>query len=265
MSKQIALAAALSAVGSAALATGITIKVMSAKLQRQYAEQLEAEIAATKLLYSRRYKDGEFADLAKMAEKIPDPEPKPKPAPQDETKRQAEYLKEAVKILEEQQYVPYHKVDTAEPQPEEERVEVLASMKKNIWDQKVPVGIVETEDFDEAKEFEKRDEGQPYIIREAYYYENPDEKKQFTFQYFEGDDVLVDEKDRPVDKVVIERNLGLNNLRFGYGSDNKNTVLIHNPVSDNMYEVVRTLESYYGEFDEVENRGSTLRKFRADD
>lgn len=121
-------------------------------------------------------------------------------------------------------------------------------------------------DFDYDAEVELRTEESPYIITHDEYYEGEKEYEQVTLTYFDGDDVLVDERDQPVpdpDDSVGDDHLA----RFGFGSNDNNIVYIRNDRLELDFEIIRSNGKYakevLGFIEHSERRG--VRKFRHDD
>jgi len=243
-------------VGGGLLGSGITMLVLEKKIEAKYAAIADREIAEAKELYKRRFKEGEYADLTVLGEKYADiPEAKPEVRGND-------MVLEAQRIAEEARYVPYNNPGAQVVQPEEEKIEVIGSIRKSVWDDQP---IIETGDFDPEAERLKKEQSKPYVLEHDAFYENDFNREQYTLTYFEEDDVLVDDKERPIpnkDNVV-----GAGNLRFGYGTDQKDVVLIHNPLLGVDYEVTRDKGSYAREIlnYEPKERRKAVGKFRDSD
>jgi hypothetical protein len=76
--------------------------------------------------------------------------------------------------------------------------------------------------------------------------ENEPDHIQHTLTYFEGDDVLTDEEDQPInetDDTVGNANL----LKFGHGSKDNNIVYVRNEKLDLDFEITRSKGSYIKE------------------
>lgn len=83
------------------------------------------------------------------------------------------------------------------------------------------------DDFDLEEELNNRVNGVPHIVTKAEYDENEGDNEQQVLTYFSGDDTLVDEDEKPIDRV--EETVGVANLqRFGAGSEDPNIVYIRN-------------------------------------
>lgn len=95
-----------------------------------------------------------------------------------------------------------------------------------------------------AEELKRRSPDIPYVI----HYDERDEMEDYdvtTLTYFEGDDVLSNERDEPIPPEDRERLVGEKNLeRFGHGSNDPNVVYIRNDVLELVYEVLKSPNSY---------------------
>lgn len=97
--------------------------------------------------------------------------------------------------------------------------------------------------FDLEEELKYRTEDQPYIITHDEYFAAEKEYDTFALTYYEEDDTLVGEDDKPIDDV--ENTIGEDHLvRFGSGSKDKNIVYIRNDKLASDYEIVKTNGSY---------------------
>lgn len=128
--------------------------------------------------------------------------------------------------------------------------------------------IVENEYLESVPEVSETDAYQntPYIISNETFFQNTREYDQSTLTYYEGDDILVDEIDEPIqdpDMVVGEANLS----KFGHGSKDNNIVYVRNDVLGLDFEVVRRHGKYaqevLGYIEHSDKRGP--RKFRVYD
>lgn len=125
-------------------------------------------------------------------------------------------------------------------------------------------------EWDEDVEKSQRTKDSPYVIHKDEFYGNtPVGVRQHQTTYFVGDDVLVDEQDKVIDRH--EEYVGTE-LPFGHGSGDDAIVYIHNPQMKTEYEVVRNNGSYdtevLGLSAETELEEETLKprvpKFRDD-
>jgi hypothetical protein len=84
-----------------------------------------------------------------------------------------------------------------------------------------------SDDWDYEVELANRSKDVPYIIHRDEYFNNETPYEQITLTYYEGDDVLADSNDTPVDDqdaMVCLGNLG----KFGHGSGDPNVVYVRN-------------------------------------
>lgn len=85
--------------------------------------------------------------------------------------------------------------------------------------------------------------GVPYVISQQEYFENEHDYQQQTLTYFEGDAVLLDAQEKPIDEVDMV--VGESNLeRFGQGSTDRNIVHIRNTKIPMDFEVIRSEGKY---------------------
>jgi hypothetical protein len=111
-----------------------------------------------------------------------------------------------------------------------------------------PVVIVEETEvripvWNYDEELEKRVHGQPYIIHQDELADKQDEYNRVIYTYYAGDDVLVDEENgHPLPHADIV--VGVENLKFGYGSDDENVVFVRNDRLELDMEICRTPDSY---------------------
>lgn len=107
----------------------------------------------------------------------------------------------------------------------------------------------------------------PYIITKDEFFENEPEFEQSTVTFYEGDDVLSDESEKPIedsDSAVGDLNLH----RFGHGSGDKNIVYIRNERISHDFEVVRSPGKFSVEvlgFDDPDERRGPVQRFRSGD
>jgi hypothetical protein len=81
--------------------------------------------------------------------------------------------------------------------------------------------------WDYAIELPTRTDDVPYVIHKDEYFGSETDFEQMTLTYFEGDDVLADSNDTPVDDQ--DAMVGLGNLaKFGHGSGDPNVVYVRN-------------------------------------
>ena len=209
--------------------------------EKKYKQHFEAELERTLEFYRKLYKKDQYAD------------------PKDVLIRQAteedEGFVEAVAALR-----TYR--DGVPILEEGEEVTVREPIKsENISD-----GWIKTDDheagWDYDEEIARRSPGAPYIIHHDEFFEGEKDYLQSSLVYYEGDDVLSDERDKHIDDV--EGTIGSDNLRFGHGSRDNNIVYIRNDRLEMDFEVMRSFGKYsqevLGFIEHSDNRGP--RKFR---
>jgi hypothetical protein len=219
------------AVGVSFLA-GATWGVAMAKtaLEQKYVDISDKEIAEAKKFYSVLNKTGDFAT----------------PEQAVETLEQQDAAEEAIRRY----------------QGEEDEVDAI---EKLLEDQDTHAEPESDDDWDYEIELANRTEEAPYIIHLDEFMGHESEYDQCTFTYFEGDDVLADERDGHIDHP--ERVIGPDNLKFGHGSNDKNLVYIRNDNLGLEFEVVLSKGKYVEEvlgFIEHRDHRKTP-KFRGDD
>lgn len=255
----------------------LTKKVMAAK----YESIITDEVEAARRYYSMRNKSGDFSDPAKAAEKLLKDKYDEKVGP---------YQTVRVDIPEDD-VVPEVKHHTSKPEPDEDmeafEQRLINEAKEEVEDVKYRLGIfdedetdddtIETEeelitmnvfsDNESDSAIERRGSSTIYIISNREFEEGEKDYNQNTLTYFEGDDVLVDERDKPIhhkSSVIGEGN----NLRFGDQSNDPNVVYIRNEHLEVDFEVCRSKGTFTEEILGIsiaEERKSRPRKFRMDD
>lgn len=125
--------------------------------------------------------------------------------------------------------------------------------------------VVEVDVWDYVIEEQNRSEEVPYVLHKDEYFNNETPFEQITLTYYEGDDVLADSNDTPVDDQ--DAMIGLGNLsKFGHGSGDPNVVYIRNHELQLEIEVVHS-DGKFGEevhgFRDDELKHSHQRRRRA--
>lgn len=180
------------------------------RLTSHYEEINRKDLAEAKLFYSALHKKEKFKSPEETVENLG--------------------LQKAAKALQ-----SYQQTDS----------EIIEEVEKEMAERSGPPVLVDdpTDAFDYEEELKHRSIDTPYVISYEEYMENDPEYIQVTLTFFEGDDILSDEHDKPVDDVdeyVGETNL----LRFGHGSQDPNIVYIRNEKLDLDFEVARSDGSY---------------------
>lgn len=219
----------------AASLSGVAVYILTKKkMELKFYKLMDEEAAATKEYYKQLYKQDEYSDPEALLESL-----------HNET------------IITEERYIPVEDqeivVDESEPDSSEDEPEVV-----NI--------LVKPDDkFNLEEEMANRTEDAPYILHRDEFMQGALGYEQTTLTYFEGDDVLVDERDQVVDDT--EGTVGNDNLlKFGHGSKDNNVVYIRNDRLELDIEVLRSRGKYTQEvLGFIEHSDKSIRKFRRDD
>lgn len=111
---------------------------------------------------------------------------------------------------------------------------------------KEELNVFAGETFDLEEEQKYRTEDKPFIITHDEYFENAHDYENYSYTWYEMDEVLCDEHDKPVedtDEVIGDVHL----TRFGSGSKDPNIVYIRNDRMGIDMELVRSKGSYLEE------------------
>lgn len=104
---------------------------------------------------------------------------------------------------------------------------------KNIFENYDP-------EWDIDDELSSRSEDEPYILHVEEFMNDEEGFHQSTLTYYEGDNILTDEKDVPIynhSQIVGE-------LKFGHGSNDPNVVFVRNHKLKAEYEILRDTGYY---------------------
>ena len=154
----------------------------------------------------------------------------------DEAKQEVDGVKQKLGVFEEED----------EPDEEEEVITM------NIF----------SENESSASSAGGRDTNRPFILSAREFEEGELDYSQNTLMYYEGDDVLTDERDQPIHH--LQKIVGAENLKFGEMSDDPNIVYIRNNELEVDFEVCRSKGTFTEEvlgFTEPSNKPRP-RKFR---
>lgn len=138
-------------------------------------------------------------------------------------------------------YVPAAEKPDADPGTPQT---AITAEERNVFEtqrDEVVVQVDANEGWDYDTERSKRTAGKPYVIHRDEQEEMPG-LSQSTFTYYEGDDVLCDERDRVVD--ARDEILGDFVEKFGHGSGDPNVVYVRNEELGVEIEVCRSPNSY---------------------
>lgn len=240
----------------AATATA-TYLVASKILRKKYQAQADAEIQDVKDTYLAVTKQG--ISLEEMAAHIPDDAILVVDREELITKRT-----EVEEVITENGYAQYDKVPPAEEVPIEDITvtqAIIEATTRNIFESDDPDTY-----FDFREEIERREQkpNDPYVITKEEFDLNETDFSQTSLTYYDGDDVLCDEKDTPIEDV--DRVIGVQNLlRFGHGSGDPRIVYIRNARLNLDLEVAHSDGKFAKEvlgFDDGELKHSQQRPIR---
>jgi hypothetical protein len=132
----------------------------------------------------------------------------------------------------------------------------IFSDQESTWDQ-------------EAEEKHRAENDGAYVLSVDEFVVNESEYSQTTLTYYEGDEILCSEDDKP----VYNWQEVLGELKFGHGSNDQNIFYVRNHKLKAEYEIIRDrghfqIEVLGAEFDaglEREERAERIRKFRPED
>lgn len=247
----------------------------------KYENIIEVEVNTAKAYFSKRNKTGEYADPVALAENV---------LHDDYEKVVERYSGVEVEAVEEDPapLKPRPKPKpVSKPEPEEDmetfEQRLIDEAKEEVQEVKDKIGVFDVEEFEEDDEedavtvniFEsegsssvgqnKRGSGRPYIISFQEFDAGEFEYMQNTLTYFDGDGVLVDERENPINHM--NKIIGESNLDFGNASEDKNVVYIRNDEMEVDFEVCRSpgkfTEEVLGMPDRVAK--TKVKKFRTYD
>lgn len=267
----VALAASLSGLAGAASGYLVAMK----KLEMKYNEIADKEIKEAKNFYSSKFKKGDFASPEMMVASLGIDSPdEVLPSVKDAAEALVSYKADGEVIETDSDIIALVEKELAEADPIEEINARLAKMPEQVRNifkdaEPDPTGI-----FDYAAEIANRSEDHPFVVSFDEFNENEEGHSQVTLTYFDGDDVLIDEKEQPIEDV--ENTVGMENLqKFGHGSNDSKIVYIRNERLDLDFEVVLSHGKYVEEvLGFLEHSGDTrhssdrrdkILRFRGDD
>lgn len=204
MKWQIVTATTAIAASSVGFAAGYFIA--KRRLESQYEKLASREIAEAKELYRRLFKKDEFATPSSTVVAL-----------------RGSTLDNAVEALRTYQGQPEEETSEESPTEEPEVVE------KNIFTNGLPTA-------DEVAEDETQ------IISEEQFLENGLEFDQVSLTWFQGDKVLVDERDQPIE--AIEQTVGDCLKYFEQMPEDSHLLYVRNPRMQMEFEISRSMGKY---------------------
>ena len=245
----------------------LTKRYMTAKYETVIAE----EVDAARLYFSKLYKKGDYAVPVRHSE-LDDQ----KPVESVKYEKLAEAYSRAEGVPIQKAAVGARPTSKPEEGEDMEAFEnrLIKEAKAEVEDVKERLGIFDEEDeseeevitmnvfSDNSSEADERDPNRPFILSKREFEEGEEEYTQNTLTYYEGDDVLTDERDQPIHH--LQKIVGNENLRFGEKSDDPNVVYIRNNHLEVDFEVCRSPGTFAEEvlgYTEPSNK-QRPRKFR---
>lgn len=249
MDKRVVITALVSAIGGGAIGGVVTYLTV----KKTFAERAQRDIDEVKQAYHDKF-DGkrvinEYVDMPGPDDPS-DVAPQPLVATAEDIQRARDfvaslgYTDKAVEDAREEQTVSIYEHHVEDPEGEE--VEDIRLVGYS-WD-------------------DRKKNGKPYLISEKEFYETKTEWDKLSITYFEGDDVLTDTDDKPVDDIdylIGEVHLDF----FGLRATDKNQVFVRCPQISTDYEVTRNLSTYTSVILNLQEGNETVgtRRFRGDD
>jgi hypothetical protein len=231
------VASGLSTVGGAIAGYKYAMRILDEK----YAHIADEEIRQAREHYSEKFKAGEYVDPSALAEKYTEVKEDLEEA-EEEAELGENMIKVAAKIIEDSEYTHYNR-----PQDIPDKVQTVAeTVKSNVLvEHSGVIGDDGDAVYDVEAESAKKRAKKPYIVEYDEFYPNEEERNISTLVWYEIDGIMVDSEDRALTQGEFDRLVGSEqNLRFGYGSKDPNTVLIYNDKLDAALEIVRNPGSY---------------------
>jgi len=134
-----------------------------------------------------------------------------------------------------------------------ENLDEAETRVKNVFEEAQP-----THEWDWHEERKRRSPDNPYVV---HYDERLEmEYEDVTLTYYEGDDVLCNERDEVIAIEERDELIGEGNLdRFGHGSNDVSVVYIRNDKLEILYEVVKSPNHYAEEVHGFMNHDAGIR------
>jgi hypothetical protein len=231
------LASVMSLVGGAAMGAAIAMK----RLDSKYAAMAEKEIADAKVFYNTLHKRGPFETPEAAVDELI-----------------LNGLGEAAFAAQAAEAMRSYQGDSDAIKRLKEKLEV-EDLEEGEDDPHEP-----EESFD--LEVENRSPDHPYVITEEEFVDGEPGYQPIDLTYFEGDDTLADDQDKPI--TDVEGTVGADNLtKFGQGCKEPDIVYIRNERLGVDFEVTKSEGKYTREvLGYIEHSDKPkLRRFRDDD
>lgn len=225
-------------------------KLAQKRLKMYYEDIAKQEIEEARQYYSHLRKDGDAADPEKLLEKLHGEKvdgltgealaahrrylgEAETPAETEE-----ELMTEEERALHEKNAVPLEREPIADPGDSQRP----RPRSHHTFEGSTPV---ENDPFDYDAELILREAHpeKPYVISHDEFYDNEKDYEQTHLTYWQGDNVLADERDQPIPDE--EGTVGEDNLtRFGHGSKDANIVFVRNDQIEVDFEITRSFGKF---------------------
>lgn len=234
MDKRILVTALVSAIGGGMVGGAITYLAV----KKSFAERAQRDIDEVKETYRERF---EGKRVVNVYGDMPGPaDPSDVETPKPGSNLSPEDLKAAQDFVERLGYSVSNGIATETEEETEERMVSIYDRQETPPDDVEEVESPLLIGYD--REALKRDH-KPYLISHEEFSTTENEWEKISIVYYEDDDVLADEGDKPIDD--IEYLIGEKHLDFfGLRSGDPNQVFIRNPQISTDFEVTRNLGSY---------------------
>lgn len=223
-------------VGGIIIGVSVGFLVAKKRLEAKYAEMAEEEIQAIRDLYFQKEKKAAGVRVDPKGGKETLQEVMAKAGYQPPTEQDQRYTDAEQQAIDEANEAAARAEEEAEDAIGTVIVTNTGPVTQNIF----PAGALPEWDWDVEKTI--REEGHnevPYVLHRDEYIANESGWEQMVLTYFEGDDVLADNHDTPVDDQ--DAMVGLGNLaKFGHGSGDPNTVYVRNPELNIEIEIIHS-------------------------
>jgi hypothetical protein len=223
---------------------GLTFYLTKRYYKKKYEELATIEIAEAKAFYAKLNKADVYATPESAAEAL------------------SKKGQEAVEAL------TQYQGDVSSLTSEEVGRNVVVAEQTTVERKNVFAAVKTDEDWDQDQEESMRDAhpDNPHILHQDEYMAGDLDYQQVTLTYYAEDDVLVDEREQPIED--IERTVGEDNLtRFGHGSRDNRILYVRNNRIQMDFEIVKNESSYAREvagFIQHEDMRPKIQKFRGE-
>lgn len=256
-------------IGASGIALGaiasyaISVKSLKAKYQQIADDQVED----VKQHYAILHKEGDNGNLNALASRY------------GTTETREEILEdreEAQQVVNREGYRSYDKIPAQAEAPTSAITELVRSeseveseaevVEQNVFDSDLPDTYW---NWEEELQRRETNPNEPFVITKEEFDNNETDADQNALTYYDGDDVLADERDVPIDEKDTIVGV-LNLLRFGHASEDPKVVYVRNAKLGIDFEITQSEGKFAKEVlgfdDELRHSDRRpLRKFRSSD